>query len=329
MANALITGINGFTGGYLAAALRSAGYSVAGTGLGAASLKSVEYYRCDLCDRQVLREIVESVRPEVVIHLAAIAFAAHDNIEALYRTNLLGTRTLLDVVANSQTQPRSVILASSANVYGNATSEVLDEKLLPTPANDYAVSKLAMEYVAKLWAEKLPITIVRPFNYTGIGQSEQFVLPKIVDHFRRRVSAIELGNLDVVRDFSDVRVVAKCYVRLLETQVTPDIKGQTFNICSGIGHSLSDVLEIMRGISGHDPEIRVNPIFVRSNELKRLVGSRAKLESAIGPIINIEFRRRCVGCMNRRPSMPSRFLRSRWPAKIGSWERWIGSGRRL
>ena len=145
-----------------------------------------------------------------------------------------------------------------------------------------------MEYVAQLWADKLPLTIVRPFNYTGIGQSEQYLLPKIVAHFRRRATVIELGNLDVVRDFSDVRVVAHCYARLLEAPATARVIGQTFNICSGIGHSLSDVLVLMRSIAGLDPEIRVNPEFVRRNELKRLVGSPMKLENAIGPIVNIE-----------------------------------------
>ncbi len=283
MANALITGINGFTGGYLATQLKSAGYNVAGTGLGESHSHGFKYYRCDLCDKPTLTEIIEAVQPTVIVHLAGIAYTAYDNVEALYRTNLLGTRTLLDVVANCQTQPRSIVLASSANVYGSAESQVIDEKMPPAPANDYAVSKLAMEYVAHLWADRLPITIVRPFNYTGVGQSEQFLLPKIVAHFRRRAPVIELGNLDVIRDFSDVRTVVQCYVRLLEPHAAV-VHGQTFNICSGIGHSVSDVLEYMREITGHAPEIRVNPLLVRSNDLKRLIGSKAKLESAIGPV---------------------------------------------
>jgi len=140
-----------------------------------------------------------------------------------------------------------------------------------------------------LWADKLPITIVRPFNYTGVGQSINFLLPKIVDHFKRRAPVIELGNVDVVRDFSDVRTVGSCYRRLMERK-SGFASGDTFNICSGVGHSLLEALEMMQEISGHSPEICVNPEFVRANEVKKLVGSRAKLESAIGPVESIPLR---------------------------------------
>jgi nucleoside-diphosphate-sugar epimerase len=91
---------------------------------------------------------------------------------------------------------------------------------------------------------------------------------------------MELGNLDVARDFSDVRVVADAYVRLLST---PAAVGQTFNICSGSAVSLHDVVDLVSSISGHRPEIRVNPAFVRGNEVSKLWGSPAKLESVIGP----------------------------------------------
>jgi GDP-6-deoxy-D-talose 4-dehydrogenase len=278
MTRALITGIEGFTGHYLAQTLREAGYEVFGTCHGAAPA-GPHVHPCDLRDAAQVARVVESVRPEVVVHLAAISFVAHGNVEDIYLANVVGARHLLDALAR-QGGVHKVVLASSANIYGNSDATVLDETVPPAPANDYAVSKLAMEYMARLWAERLPLTIVRPFNYTGVGQSERFLLPKIVSHFRRREAVIELGNLDVVRDFSDVRMVVECYRRLL----APDAPTGTFNVCSGVGHSLQEVLALARQLTGHDIEVRVNPAFVRANEVHTLIGSRARLDAAIGAV---------------------------------------------
>jgi nucleoside-diphosphate-sugar epimerase len=286
LTTALITGINGFTGQYLAEELRTAGYTV--FGLGATDIVQTESsvnYQCNLLDREELESIVTQVKPDVVVHLAAIAFVAHDDVDAIYRTNVVGTRNLLEAITKSKHIPRSVLLASSANVYGNALIEPIDETVSAAPANDYAVSKLCMEYMARLWLDQLPITMVRPFNYTGVGQSLNFLIPKIVDHFKRRAPILELGNLDVVRDFSDVRSVVQRYRLLLES----DSRGEVFNVCSGQGHSLLEVLQIMQEVSGHDPEIKVNPAFVRASEVHRLVGSNVKLDAAIGkvPVISL------------------------------------------
>jgi nucleoside-diphosphate-sugar epimerase len=128
--------------------------------------------------------------------------------------------------------------------------------------------------------------MVRPFNYTGVGQSLNFLIPKIVDHFRRRAPLLELGNLDVVRDFSDVRSVVHRYRLLLES----NSRGDVFNVCSGQGYSLFEILQIMREVSGHNPEIKVNPAFVRVNEVHRLVGSDKKLNATVGEVPDIPLR---------------------------------------
>lgn len=280
---ALVTGIAGFTGRYVAAELEEAGYIVCGTSHGAQEASSWPTIVCDLLDREQTIDVIARERPDVVVHLAAVAFVAHGDANGMYRTNVIGTRNLLDALARSSHAPASVLLASSANIYGNAAREPVDETVPPSPANDYAVSKLAMEYMAALWMDKLPITIVRPFNYTGVGQSVAFLLPKIIDHFRRRAPVIELGNINVVRDFSDVRMVAGAYRRLVEHEIC----GQVVNVCSGTGHSLEDILDTMRTLTGYAPEIRINPAFVRSNEVRRLVGSKARLETLVGSLNTI------------------------------------------
>ncbi|WP_261508641.1 NAD-dependent epimerase/dehydratase family protein [Burkholderia multivorans] len=279
---ALITGLGGFTGKYLAQSLAAAGYRVFGTAHGA-ELASPDTYQVDLCDRAALAKVVADVQPDVVAHLAAIAFVAHGDAEAIYRTNVIGTRNLLEALAGLDKRPSAVLLASSANIYGNAAVEIIDESVEPNPANDYAVSKLAMEYMARLWRDKLPIVVARPFNYTGVGQSPQFLLPKIVSHFQRGERVIELGNIDVERDFSDVRRVVDAYRRLL--QLAP--AGGVFNVCSGRAVSLKSVIAMMEQIAGYSIEVRVNPAFVRANEVRRLQGDGSRLLAAVGELEDI------------------------------------------
>jgi GDP-6-deoxy-D-talose 4-dehydrogenase len=236
------------------------------------------YRKVDLTDANAVRQAVNDITPDAVVHLAAVSFVGHDNADAFYRVNLMGTRNLLAALAGVPKRPECVIVASSANIYGNSTEGVLSETDPPNPANDYAVSKVAMEYMARLWFGKLPLVITRPFNYTGVGQSKFFLLPKIVDHFRRKAPVIELGNLDVWRDFSDVRIVARAYRRLLEVQPV----GETVNICSGRTHSMREVLALAEKITGHNLQVHVNPALVRSNEVTSLCGNAAKLRSLIG-----------------------------------------------
>lgn len=273
----LLSGASGFTGRYVAAELESNGYEVIGlTHVGGETAKNM--HAVDLCDQSALSAVLAGSAFDAVVHLAAISFVAHGDADEIYRVNIVGTRNLLKALAEAEVSPRVVVLASSANIYGNAAVEPITEDTNPAPANDYAVSKLAMEYMASLWQEQLPITLVRPFNYTGIGQGARFLLPKIVGHFRTREKQIELGNLRVWRDFMDVRDVARAYAGIVDAAPV----GRTFNICSGVAHSLEEVLAMMQQIAGYAIDVRVNPEFVRANEVTRLVGSAARLEEAIG-----------------------------------------------
>lgn len=274
---ALVTGNTGFTGRHVTQALEGAGWRVVGLTLRGDD-ESVE--PVDLLDRRAVARAVEAAAADAVIHLAAISFVAHGSADAIYRVNVIGTRNLLEALADAGKAPAIVVLASSANIYGNSADDPITEATLPAPANDYAVSKLAMEHMARLWMDRLPIAITRPFNYTGVGQPEQFLIPKIVAHFRRGERRIELGNLHVSRDFSDVRMVADVYTRLVSAAPA----GGTFNICSELVYSLHDVLDMMSDIAGYRIDVRVNPDFVRASDVARLSGSRQRLENAIGDV---------------------------------------------
>lgn len=272
----LITGIQGFTGHYMAVEMRAADYDVFGLGVNPSDAKN--YFQADLNDKATLVRVIDQIQPDVVIHLAALAFVGHGDANGFYQINLQGTRNLLEVLSNASYKPQAVLLASSANIYGNRSGGMLSEHTLPDPANDYAVSKLAMEHMARLWMDRLPIIITRPFNYTGVGQTDSFLLPKIVAHFKRRADVIELGNLNVWRDFSDVRTLVNAYRRLIEVKAF----GQTVNVCSGKTHSLREVMAMCEQITGHRMRIHVNPAFVRANEVKTLCGDASLLSSLIG-----------------------------------------------
>ena len=277
-ARALVTGLGGFTGRYMSSELQAMGYEVFGLGQGLPA--SASHYAIDLRDAQAVKKAVAEIQPRVVVHLAAIAFVAHGDANDIYTSNIVGSRNLLAALAECKTLPEKVLLASSANVYGNAAVPVLDETAAAAPQNDYAVSKYAMELMSRQWRETLPIVIARPFNYTGVGQSPAFLLPKLVDHFARRAARVELGNIDVYRDFNDVRMVAAAYGRLLASGVP----GEIYNVCSGHGYSIKDCLAILSDLAAYTIEVDINPAFVRANEVKRLVGSGEKLTATIGDI---------------------------------------------
>ena len=266
----LLTGATGFTGRYLESALLQRGYRVLRLDPNGAD-------PCDLTDLAAVERTVSKAEPDFVVHLAAIAFVAHSNADDFYRVNVIGTMNLLQALGELKRAPDKVLLASSANVYGMPAVEVLDESLCPAPINHYACSKLAMEYMARTWFGRLPILITRPFNYTGPGQAEHFLVPKIVKHFKDRAPFIELGNLQVSRDYSDVEDIVAAYVALLES----DVHSEVVNICSGRDIALLEIVSMMRDIAGYEIEVRVNPEFVRDNEVPRLVGSQTKLRSLV------------------------------------------------
>lgn len=273
---ALVTGIEGFTGPYMAAELARQGYVV--HGLSRAGTPSATTSIVDLLDRDSLGDAIQRIRPEVVVHLAGISHVAHRDVSAIYQANIVGTRNLLDALADLPDTPSGVLVASSAHVYGPSSHERLTELSPMRPFNDYAVSKVATEHVAHLYADRLPIVITRPFNYTGIGQSNAFFVPKVVDHARRGEHRLRLGNLDVERDFTDVRDLVRSYGLL----IARGLRGETVNVCSGSSVTLRTVIDIVSELSGITFEIESDVELVRNNEVSRLAGSNERLQALTG-----------------------------------------------
>ncbi|MCC2617224.1 NAD-dependent epimerase/dehydratase family protein [Aestuariibacter halophilus] len=275
----LVTGASGFTGQHFIRAASKEGFSCIALSQSDVTRTSLcETVVADLLNKQAVNRVISELSFDYVVHLAAIAFVAHGNVDEMYRTNIVGTLNLIDALTTFKPNLKKALFISSANVYGNTLELPIDEAVELNPQNDYAVSKCAMEFALRTRQHLLPMVVVRPFNYTGRGQSLNFLVPKIVNAFLEKQPIIELGNTDVARDFSDVRDVVNAYIRLLSSSAV----NCTFNVCSGKPTSLQEVLSMCSEISGHTLDVKVNRAFVRENEIKQLFGSDERLKSVIG-----------------------------------------------
>ncbi len=260
----LLTGARGFTGQHLIPLAQEIGYEVS-------SLKA------NLNDAKALNQEVKDCLPDAVIHCAGISFVPSQDEEAFYRVHALGTSNLLKSLAQLSSKPTKILLASSATVYGNASITPTPETHPLIPIDHYAMSKVAMEEMAKTFYEELPIVIARPFNYTGPGQRGNFLIPKLIHHFSQRLPSIALGNLNVQREFNDVTTICEAYVSLLEHGQP----GEVYNVGTGQIHSLLEVVEILQQITGHSIEIESNQNLIRTNEIQCMRSDPSKLMSLL------------------------------------------------
>lgn len=259
----LLTGAAGFTGTHF-------------RDIATAARHQIQPLVANLTDVEALTEEVRDCGADVVLHLGGISFVGHADPTMFYAVNTVGTCNLLEALARLSPKPTRVVLASSANVYGNCATSPITEDQPAAPVNHYAMSKHAMEQMARSFFDRLPLVIARPFNYTGPGQSESFVIPKLVRHFVEKRPFVELGNLNVAREFNDVQMVCEAYIALLEGGAP----GETYNICTGKPHTLNHVIAELAALTNHELHVRVNSSYVRINEVISLCGSPEKLFSA-------------------------------------------------
>lgn len=271
----LVTGASGFTGQYVLKELSKLNCDVfCLTDTLTATGRSV-----DLCDKNAVSSIIQQVSPNKLLHLAAISYVGHGDESEFYKVNVQGTLNLLNAVESLKTTVSSIVLASSANIYGSVNGSLpINESTPPNPQNAYAESKAQMEFEVQRLYSGMPITVVRPFNYTGLGQSEKFLVPKIVQAFIKRAKVLELGNLNISRDFSDVRYVATVYSDLLRR----DGSLGTYNVCSGVSLSLKSIVDKCENFCKYRPELSSNKKFQRQSEIPILCGDNTKITKLLG-----------------------------------------------
>jgi len=274
---ALVTGISGFVGGHLAEGAR------------------IE--RCDLAsvDPGELAGLIGRKQPEVIYHLAAQANpqASVADPRGTWALNLGGTLTLLEAARASGLKPR-VVLVGSGVCYGNPAPEHLpvSESCPLRPNNPYSASKAAADLlgVQHFLAHGTDVVMARPFNHAGPRQSSTYVLGALARQVAEveagRAPRVEVGNLDIVRDFTDVRDVVRAY-RLLATRGDA---GEIYNLGSGRGTRLADTLETLRRLARVPIEVHVDPARVRPVDQPLLVADASKLRAATGwePRFSIE-----------------------------------------
>jgi nucleoside-diphosphate-sugar epimerase len=277
MARILLSGATGFLGRHLFRHLESMGQEVFGTSNHPSMAGSPIFY-CDVCDPQAVETVFRQVEPEIIIHCAAISSVTSSAAQDYYRVNTVGTENFVNAALALPKRVRFMFV-STAGVYGNQDTDRLRETLCPKPVHHYGMSKFCAERVLVNYAEQLDYTIVRPFNIIGEGQSGDFITPKLVDAFYKRMPAIRLGNIKVFRDYIDVSDACELIARLT---FSTEAIGQTSNLCTGKPVSIQQLLDMLFYITGYEIKVEVDQAFVRKNEVWRLLGDTEKLASLTG-----------------------------------------------
>lgn len=278
---ALITGSSGFVGRYLKAELANYGYEVYGL-----DIKGTDYI-ADILDKDLLADIIRTIEPDCIFHLAGQASVglSWKDPQLTFNLNVNGTLNLLEAVRNLQKNVRTLIIGSSDS-YGFVLPELcpITEDTPSNPMNPYGVAKLSQEKMVLVYqkAYNLDIVLTRSFNHTGPGQAQGFVIPDFAAQIARieqgAAPVIKVGNLEVKRDFSDVRDVVRAYRLLIEKGKTAEI----YNVGSGRAYLISDLLNQLIAYSPIDIQVKRDPLKMRPVELKIIQSNINKLHQDTG-----------------------------------------------
>jgi GDP-4-dehydro-6-deoxy-D-mannose reductase len=270
---AYLTGATGFVGPHLCLHLRDAGDEV-----------HIADDDVDVTDREQVSGAIRAVQPEVVYHLAARAEVAASWREPneFLRVNVIGTQNVLDAARAAGV--RRVLVVGSAEEYGRIEKLPVTEDAPLRPITPYGASKVGASYLAlQAWLGTGLETIrVRSFNHTGPGQPPTYFVPafarRIADAEASDATTITAGNLDAVRDTSDVRDVVRAY-RLLVEHGAP---GEAYNVCRGTGVSTGEIARRLLARATKPLRIETDPALFRPADIPVLVGDPTKLHAATG-----------------------------------------------
>jgi len=290
----LVTGALGFVGDHLCRELLRSGHEVFGcdlecatAGAGAAGVPFAAR-ACDVADAGALAALVSELMPSAVLHLAAQSSASRAFVRPreTFLANALGTQNLFEAV-RSHSPEAFVLVVSSGEIYGpqDARGAPATEDTPVVPVSPYALSKAVQDLLGlQYWkSHKIRSVRARPFNHTGPGQTTTFALP----NFARQIAlaeagrcepVIEVGNLEAVRDFLDVRDVVRAYLLLLE-HGTP---GEAYNICSGRPRRIQSLLDALLSMSTTKVTLKRAESRMRQSDISYLVGNSAKLREQTG-----------------------------------------------
>jgi len=278
----LVTGATGFAGCWLMRELTDAGHDAVAAPPSAA---------LNIADMRAVAQLVDAVRPDAIAHLAAVALApaAVADPERALRAAVVGTQAVFEAVRVAGRRC-AVLVSGSSDVYGDpdAGDLPLSEDAPLGPTRLYGVIKMAQEAVALAAGARyrIPVVVTRSFNHVGPGQRPGFVIPEFVGRVRAvregAASDIPVGNLDIRRDLTDVRDVARAYRLLLEAVAAGLGAPLVVNVASGHSISIREVLGLLCQIAGIEAKVRVDAALVRPGEPAEIIGSPALLASLTG-----------------------------------------------
>lgn len=286
MKEVLVTGAAGFVGRYLLEKLVSTNkYKIiAITQSGRKSIihDNIIWEICDIRQKNQIKNIIHKYSFKEVYHLAAKAITTESKSDEYYSVNTIGTLNLLSVLMEKNYDGK-ILITSTSFVYGNGEGTPITELSQLNPLNDYAGSKAAMEMAALSFINRgMNIVIARPFNHTGPYQEPHFVCSDFAKQFAtiklgKKEGILEVGNIGVYRDFTDVRDVVNAYMQLMDNS---DVSSGIYNVCSGNAVQVREVLSLLMDISEMPIEIKVNPQRIRKSDMPVIVGDASKLITA-------------------------------------------------